>query len=96
MIKKKKKKKKPCTFQAKSIDFYSTTEIDEGMCAQNVDADELPGRVDFHNTWQDHKLRFTTFDSLQEKLVGRGGKKIHWLKWRDKSESETVLIMEAG
>lgn len=84
--------------QAKSIDFYGPGEIDEGMWVQNVDTDELLGQVDY-NTWQDHDSRFTTFDPLQEKLARRereGKKNLQWSKWRDKSESETVLIMEAG
>lgn len=88
--------------QAKSIDFYGTGEIDEGMCAPNVGTDELPGQVDFHNTWQDHDSRFTTFDPPSRRnWQGKEGtkkkkKKIQWSKWRDKSERETVLIMEAG
>ena len=63
--------------QDKSIDFYGTGEIDEGMCAQNVDADELPGQVAFHNTWQDHDSRFTTSNPLPEREIGeaRGRKK---------------------
>lgn len=61
---------KPCTLQAKSIDFYGPGEIDEGMCVQNVDTDELLGQVDY-NTWQYHNSRFTTFDPLQEKLARR-------------------------
>lgn len=69
------KKEKPSTLQAKSIDFYCTGEIDEGMCVQNVGTDELLGQVDFHNTWQDHDSRFPTFDPLQEKLARREEKK---------------------
>lgn len=53
--------------QAKSIDFYGPWEIDEGMWAQNVDADELPGQVDY-NTWQGHESRFTTFDPLRGEI----------------------------
>lgn len=82
--------------QAKSIDFYGPWEIDERMWAQNVDADELPGQVDY-NTWQGHESRFTTFDPPREEIgKTREKKKIRWSKWRDKSESETLLIMEAG
>lgn len=46
--KKKKIEQKPCTLQAKSIDFYGPGEIDEGMCVQNVDTDELLGQVDYN------------------------------------------------
>lgn len=43
IIRNREKKKKPGTLQDKSIDFYGTGEIDEGMCARNVDTDELLG-----------------------------------------------------
>ena len=43
-------KKQLGTLQAKSIDFYGTREMDGGLCAQNVDTDELHSQVDFHNT----------------------------------------------
>lgn len=61
--------------QDKSIDFYGTGEIDEGMCAPNVDTDELQGQVDFHNTWQDHDSRFTTFNPLQGRGIGEARRK---------------------
>lgn len=89
-------KKEPWTSQPKPIDFYGTGEIDEGLCAENVDTDEMPSQVDFHNTWQVHDTRFTTFSPLEEKEIGQAGEKIQWSKWRDKSESETVVIMGAG
>lgn len=73
--------------QAKSIDFYGAIDIDEGICEDTV---ELQGQVDFHNTWQDHDSRFTTFDPLQDREIGEVPKKkkrkIQRSKWRDKSE----------
>lgn len=85
------------TLQAKSIDFYGTREIDEKMCTQNVDTDELRRQVDFHNTWQDHDSRFTTFNPLQQREIGeaRGEKKSNGQN-EEINQSETVLIMEAG
>lgn len=65
---------KTSTLLAKSIDFYGTAEIDEGMCVQNVDTDELQAQVDY-NTWLDHESRFPTFNPPQEKLARWGGKK---------------------
>lgn len=89
-------KKQLWTLQSKSIDFYGTTEMDEGLWAPNVDTDELHSQVDFHNTWQDHDSRFTTFNPLQEKGNWASWGKILRSKWRYKSDSETVLIMETG
>lgn len=54
----------------------------EGMCVQNVDTDELQGQVDFHNTWQDHDSRFTTFDPLQESEIGEARKKYPMIKMK--------------
>lgn len=39
---------KTSTLLAKSIDFYGTAEIDEGMCVRNVDTDELQAQVDYN------------------------------------------------
>lgn len=44
-------------------------------------------------TTQDSPLSIPLAGEIGE---ARRGKKIQWSKWRDKSESETVLIMEAG
>lgn len=54
-----------------------------GTRAPNVDPDELPGQVGFHNAWQDHDWRFSTLKNAcrRAKLV-----KIQWSKWRDKSK----------
>lgn len=46
------------------------------VCVWNVDTDELHSQVDFHNTWQDHESRFTTFNPRQEKEIGEAGEKI--------------------
>lgn len=52
------KKKKPRTLQAKSIDFYGTREMDEGMSEQSEDADELQaGQVDFPQHLTGSRLR---------------------------------------
>lgn len=91
-----KKREKARTLQAKSIDFYDTRETDEGMCAEDVDTDELHGQVDFHNTWQDHDSRFTTSNPRQVKEIGEARKIVQCSKRRDKSQCETILIMRTG